>query len=106
MEENKGNKDSSESAEKPNEVSLEFVFPDDQRALFSNYATVQREGQDFHLSFFDIRPPIVMGTEEERKSQVNKLKSVKANCLGRIVISGERAEGLVFALQDQLNKSK
>lgn len=86
------------------DLRIEYIFPEDQRAIFSNYATVQREGLDFHLSFFEIRPPLILGSEKERKEQLGKLKSVQAHSVARIVISAKRAEGLIHALSDQLSK--
>ena len=88
------------------ELSIKFIFPEGQRAFSCNFATVQREGQQFHLSFFEIRPPILIGTEEQVKEQLDEIESVQAHCLARIVMSSDRAEGLIAALSTQLAKSK
>ena len=87
-------------------VRIEFSFPEGQTATFSNYATVQNEGHEIYLSFFEIRPPLILGDEENKKKQLEELESVNAKCVSRIVMSTGRIPGLIQALQGQLVKAE
>lgn len=86
-------------------VRIEYVFPENQNAAFANHALVQNEGHEVYISFFDIRPPILTGTQEEKQKQLDELDSVQATCVARIVMSTGRIQGLIGALDDQLQKA-
>lgn len=104
MEENKDNKGASKPAEK--KVEIVPVFPEGQLGMFSNFATIQRDRKDFHLSFFQIHPPVIIGDDQRVDETFNSIQSVDAQCLARIVMSEDRIRGLITALTDQLKKSE
>ena len=83
---------------------LEWHVPDD---LASHYATnfvVQHTDAEFILSFFEIVPPIVVGSEEERRAQIEKIPSVRADCVARIIVSPQRLPDFLKAIQTNLEK--
>lgn len=86
------------------EVPLEWHFPD---SIISRYATnlvVQNTEHEFILSFFEFNPPIVLGTPEERREQIEKLETVRGECVARIIVSPERLPNFINVLQDNLKR--
>lgn len=85
-------------------LPIEWYFPDD---LISQYATnllVQHSENDYYLSFFEMIPPVLLGTDEEKDSQLKQIESVRAKCVARIIVSGKKLPGFVKAIQDNLER--
>ncbi|MCZ7569916.1 MAG: DUF3467 domain-containing protein [Ardenticatenaceae bacterium] len=73
--------------------------------VISRYATnlvVQHTQNEFIISFFEVRPPLVLGTPEEVREQLNQMKSVRAECVGRIIVAAEKMPDFVRVLQANL----
>jgi hypothetical protein len=71
------------------------------------YATnliVQHTEHEFIISFFDFEPPLVIGSDEERREQVKKLGHLKAKCIARIMVSPGRMEEFINALKTNFDK--
>jgi len=80
-------------------ISLDHVFPEGQRTLFSNHITVQRnEVGEFVVSFFDVIAPLLIGGPDESEKALTKLDSVPAYCVARIAVSERRLPKLIGAL--------
>lgn len=73
-------------------------------AVFANQLLVQVDDYECHLSFFEIQPPLIVGTPEEKKKAIAELKAVPARCVARIVVSKERLQGFVDAIQGTIDK--
>jgi hypothetical protein len=85
---------------KPQERVIPIIwnFPED---LISGYATnivVQNGEQELYVSFFEAQPPILLAPED-----AEKLESVNAECIARIVITPDRMAKFIDVLQKQLN---
>jgi hypothetical protein len=73
--------------------------------IVSRYATnmvVQHSDQEFIISFFEARPPLVLGKPEEIEAKLSQMKSVRADCVARIIVSTGRMPEFVKVLQDTL----
>ena len=73
--------------------------------IVSRYATnmvVQHSDQEFIISFFEARPPLVLGKPEEIETTLSQIKSVRADCVARIIVSAGRMPEFVKVLQDTL----
>lgn len=99
-----GKKESESGAEM---VELPFVhkIPSDQLGILSNQFVIQGDGPEFHLLFFQTRPPMILGdTEAEIRKSIQKIKSVDSVCVARIIVSAERLPLIIRAMQDNLEK--
>jgi hypothetical protein len=86
------------------ELLIEWHVPEN---LKSNYATnmvVQYTGEEFVISFFEVKPPIILGSPEEIKSALPKLESVRAECLAQIIVSPKRMKKFIKAMQTHLDQ--
>jgi len=89
-------------------VQLRYEFPENLSvAAFANHMLVQLDENDFHISFFQVTPPIILGSESERREQAHKLGQVPAKCVARIVVAEGLLPKIIEALQTNLaNKRK
>jgi len=89
----------------PDEPEATFGLPIDWHipdALIPRYATnivVQHTEHEFVISFFEIPPPILLGSPDEQAAQARGLTSVRAECLARIVVSPSRMPEFLDVLQ-------
>lgn len=61
---------------------------------------VQNTGQEFIISFFDLKPPLIVGTPS--KEVLDNLKSIRAECIARVIVTPSRMPKFVEALQTNL----
>ena len=56
-------------------LPIEWNYPE---SIVSRYATnlvVQHTEHEFILSFFEVKPPVILGTAEEQKEKAQQFKS-------------------------------
>lgn len=70
----------------------------DVKSVYATNILVQAGEGDIFIAFFEIRPPIVF-SESDRES----VASVTAQCVARVVVSPDRMQGLIDAMQRILN---
>ncbi len=81
-------------------VNVEPIIPPDLASRFANIFAVQSMEGSFLLSFFEALPPVVLGTPEEQAARVEKIQSIQAQCVARIVIPPSRIPELIQALNN------
>jgi hypothetical protein len=99
--------DSTQKPDKPivkfRQIPLERVVPDDITSTFANHFVIQHEQAVFHLSFFEIREPIIADDDPaEREKKYRALTSVKAKCVARITIPADKIQGIVEAMKTNI----
>ena len=97
-----------EDDDSPIEISkpLRFIIPDTLATNFSDYTLVQGDPENFTLSFFEIRKPAIIGSGEEKKAAIEKIDSIPAVCIARIVITPNHFKRLIEAMQSNLLRSE
>lgn len=88
----------------PEGKNLTIQWESGKPALFANHMMVQVDEFECHLSFYDIQPPIVQGTAEEKQEQLDRMTSIPARCVARIVVSRERIPVLSLTLQSVISQ--
>lgn len=83
-------------------LQLDWQFPDNVPTRRVTNALVELLGNEFVLSFFEQRGPIII-TEDDRE-KVKKLQSIKALCVARICITPERMESFIKVFQQQYER--
>ena len=79
-------------------IPIEHIAPPEQRALFANHFAVQHENGMYHLMFFQINPPLTIGTHEEKAAILRDIQSVQAVCTARIVVTDTLMPKIIGAL--------
>lgn len=84
---------------------LEWNIPDDIVARYATNMIIQRAENEFIISFFEVKPPVLLGNPDEIIEQVRKIKSIRANCVAQVIIAAEKMPTFVEALQKNLSRS-
>jgi len=71
---------------------------------YATHLVVQHSDCEFTISFFEVRPPVILGPEQEVKAQLENTESVSAKCVARIVVAQERMPSFIQALQVNYEK--
>jgi hypothetical protein len=90
--------------QKPVEIPIAWVFPDDLRTTFANNLLVSFDGEEFHLSFFEVPPPIILGTPEQQQQQIKALSHIRGKCVAKIVVSKGRMVRMADVLKTAVEK--
>ena len=87
-------------------LPIEWFFPEGLTGRYANQVLVQNGQHECHVSFFEVRPLVLLGEPEEVREQVKDLKSVRAECVARIIVAKDFIPEIIKALQDFQDKQK
>ena len=85
-------------------IPLEWYVPDTMKSVYADNFIAQPRMRDFVLSFFDTQIPPFSGTDEQSREYLENLKSVRAECVGRITVAIEMVPDIIKALQTTYNR--
>ena len=80
-------------------LPIEWHSPEELVSRYANNIIVQHTPHEFIVSFFETRPPLVVGEPEELAKQLESMKSVRSVCVARIIINPDRMGEFIKALQ-------
>jgi len=84
-------------------VPIEWYYPEDIVSRYVTNMVVQHTEHEFIVSFFEVQPPVLLGDVETRTAQLDEVKSVRANCVARVILAPERLAEFIQVLQDNLD---
>ena len=82
-------------------VPIIWEVPGDLPTHYATHLVVQHTDEDFTITFFDLRPPLLMGPPEAQK-QLEAMQIVRPKALARIVVSPARMRQFIQVMQDNL----
>lgn len=79
----------SASTEPPGKrVPLDWVVPSDIKSCYATHIVAQRLENEVVLNFFEVQKPLIIGSpEKENKAEWDKIKSIEAKCVAKVIIS-------------------
>jgi hypothetical protein len=80
-------------------LPIEWHVPDDLVTRYANNLLVQHTEHEFIVSFFEMLPPLAVGSPEEQAAQLQAIGAVRAECVARVVVSADRMASFVEALR-------
>jgi len=83
-------------------LPLTWFIPDSIVSKYANNVVIQHTETDFIISFFEVRPPLLLGNSEEVQERIAEMDSVQAECIARIIMHESQARGLLGALERNL----
>jgi len=85
----------------PQQISLrlDFHIPEHIKSQYADNVLVQAKTHDATISFFETQFPPLTGTSEENRAVLEKLGSIRADCVGRIVVAADLLPEIIKALQ-------
>jgi len=96
----------SEKIPQVQQLPIEWNIPDDLVARYATNMAVQRLENEFLISFFEIKPPIILGEPANIEEKLKELKSIRANCVAQIIVSVDKMPDFVRGLESNLKLSK
>lgn len=96
--------DNEQQEEQIYRLPIEWHYPEGFQSVYATNFVVQHTDHEFYLSFSDFPPPMVLGTDADKREQLEHLESVQASAVARIVVTRERMPELIELLQDNLRK--
>lgn len=84
------------------EVPLKLSVPTGI-SRYAQHLIVQRSQFEVVLSFFEVVPPVLLGTPEEQKELLKN--GVRADCVARIIVANNRYSDFVRAMSSILEQS-
>jgi len=85
-------------------VGLDYQYPSTVIPA-ANHMVVQKDVHEFHLSFFQVQPPVILGGPEEKKKILTELGSVPAICVARVTIAEGRMLPLIRMLIENYERN-
>lgn len=90
----------------PVEWPIEWNVSEDCVARYATNMVVQRSENEFFISFFEIKPPLLLGSVEEINAKAKQIKAVQANCVAQIIVAADKMPSFVEALQKNLERTR
>lgn len=85
-------------------IPIAWESPEGQRGVFANHLVIQFDKHEFHLLFYELLPPLLMGDERDRTKVLESLTELKAKCVARIVVSRDRMPAFVKVLDEHVKR--
>jgi len=82
-------------------LTVEWNIPNNMASTFVTNFLIQKIEDEFKILFFEIKPPIVLN--ETDREEVKKRGTVRADCVGGIVVTPDRLVKFVEILNEQLS---
>ena len=86
------------------DLPIEWIIPDELENKYATNLVIQNTNNEYILSFFEIYPPMVLGTPEYQLEQYKKMKTVPAKCVARIIVSPSNMNDFSKIIQEHINK--
>lgn len=83
-------------------VPVEYRISDELRMDVAQLLVAQHTEYEFVLSFFNLELPMILGDEEQRREQLERLESVTAKCVARVSVAPGRIREMCRVIQDNL----
>jgi hypothetical protein len=94
----------SEESNEYRRLPIVRVGVEDVPVYFANNFVVQHQQDEFFLTVGQFQPPILLGTAEERRKQLEELGYVPVKVVARLGLTRQRLVELIEVLQENLRK--
>ena len=85
-------------------IPIEYSYHRDFMSRYANNVVIQHTEDEFIISFFEVLPPLLLGSPESQAAQAAELESVKADCVARIIVPEKMMPNIIKVLQENLDK--
>ena len=76
------------------QISIQYDAGDNVVTRIATQSLLQFTGQEYLLSFYEVRPPLVVGSPDEMQRQLDKIDSVRGECIARLAFTPVRLREL------------
>jgi len=86
------------------QVPIEWHISEDIDSKYATNLVIQHSEHEFIIDFFEMRHPLILGDPDQVREEWEKLESVRAECVARIIVSPDRMQEFINLIQAELNK--
>ena len=86
------------------QVPIEWHISEDLDSKYATNLVIQHSEHEFTIDFFETRHPLILGNPDQVREQWEKLESVWAECVARIIVSPNRMQEFINLMQANLDK--
>jgi hypothetical protein len=90
----------SDQDEQPKRVPIDWHYPDGLVSRYADNLVVQHTPDAFVLSFFEVQPPLLTGSPEEKQARLQHIETVRAECVARVIVPPGQIESIIRVLQE------
>jgi hypothetical protein len=83
-------------------LRINWHFPEGMQSCYADNVLVQAGQYNIAISFFEAQVPVLLGSPDENKKQLEELGAIRADCVSKIVVSPDFIPVLVKALETGL----
>lgn len=84
-------------------VRLVWVGVPDEEIVFANQLMVQHIGSEFIVTFGQVTPPVLLGTDEEKREALGEIELLPIKPVARVGLTAQRMAEFVQVMQDNLS---
>jgi hypothetical protein len=85
------------------DIPIDFHIPEVYPNPYASDVVVQVGKNELVICFFQADLPFLTGNEEENLAKLRQMKSIPANCVGRVTVPPDLVPELINALQTALD---
>ncbi len=85
-------------------VKLDHHWDEKTVTRFANEFTIQVTQGACYLGFYEVNPPLLIGSPEEIAEQAESIKSLRAEGIVRVVLPLEKLQEIVNTIQNTLRQ--
>jgi len=86
------------------QVPIEWHISEELDSKYATNLVIQHSEHEFIINFFEMHHPLIFGDPDHVREQWQKLESVRAECVARIIVSPNRMQEFINVMQADLNK--
>ena len=91
--------------EKPKvQVPIEWHVSENVDSKYATHLVIQHSEHEFIVNFFEMRLPLILGNQDQVREQWQNIKSVRAECVARIIVAPDRMQEFINVMQADLDK--
>jgi hypothetical protein len=79
-------------------LPVEWVMNENTPTGYATNMIVQHTNHEFIISFFEIKPPLLIGEAEQQLQQAASIGKIKAQCIAQITVHADRMPQFLQAL--------
>jgi hypothetical protein len=80
-------------------IPIEYDIPPSILTRLATQVTIQGDPSGWYLTFYEAFPPFIVGTPDEVRSELEKVKSLRAECVARVFIPAARVPEFLAAIE-------
>lgn len=65
-------------------MKIDFEVPPEARSMYANHMIVQRTQDETMVTFFELFPPMILGTPAQQQEAYSKVETIKARFVVRV----------------------